>query len=128
MISEEVTKTIEKAYKTFSEAFLKRDASLAASAYDEHAIVFPPDSKPIQGKQAIESFWKGMIDSGVREAHLTTVELSGGGDYVHVRGTGVLKVQPQDGKPSERKIKYVVIWKHTANGWKIDWDIWNSSP
>jgi ketosteroid isomerase-like protein len=43
-------------------------------------------------------------------------------------GRGVLKVQPEGGEPADQPVKYVVVWKRTPDGWKYQWDIWNTSP
>ncbi|MDH5788253.1 MAG: hypothetical protein OEZ40_08185 [Candidatus Bathyarchaeota archaeon] len=38
-----------------------------------------------------------------------------------------INIQPRGQKPIEEKGKYISIWKHTASGWKLHRDIWNSS-
>jgi uncharacterized protein (TIGR02246 family) len=128
MVADEVQKAIDEANKRFEEGFLKQDASMNASVYAEDAVVFPPDAAVVQGKKAIEEFWGGVMASGAKEGRLTTVELVGDGECVHERGTGVLKVHPAGEAPSEQHLKYVVVWKRTAEGWKNLWDIWNASP
>jgi ketosteroid isomerase-like protein len=82
----------------------------------------------IQGKKAIEDFWRTVMASGVKEVTLNTIEVSANGDFAVERGTGILKISPQNGAPSKQNIKYVVVWKRVANGWKNMWDIWNASP
>jgi len=68
----------------------------------------------IQGREAIEEFWRTVMASGVKEVELTTIELSGDGDFLHEKGTGILRVRPPGGTPAEQKIKFVVVWKRTA--------------
>jgi len=128
MINEETKRMIDSANKKFSEGFLRADASLTASVYSEDSIVFPPDSNFVLGKEAIEEFWKGVMISGVKEANLTTLDLLGSENFVHERGTGILKIQSKDGNVTEQKLKYVVVWKRIGNEWKNLWDIWNSFP
>jgi len=128
MVSEEVQKSIDEVNKRFMKGFVKVDASITASVYAEDAVLLPPGGSMIHGKKAIEEFWGGVMASGVKEAKLTTVELSGSGDYIQEMGTGVLKSHPEGGEPAEQNAKYVVVWKHTPDGWKYKWDIWNSSP
>jgi ketosteroid isomerase-like protein len=128
MVEKEIKNAIDAANKKFQEGFLKQDSAINASIYSEDAIVFPPNSNHIQGKEAIKNFWKTAMDSGVKEANLTTLELTGNEEYVHERGTGLLKIQTKTGKPTQQKIKYVVVWKHTPEGWKNKWDIWNNAP
>jgi ketosteroid isomerase-like protein len=128
MVTDEVRKAIDANNRRFSEGFLKGDASITASVFAGDAVVFPPDAPMIQGRESIEEFWRTVMASGVKEVELTTIELSGSGDYLHERGTGILRVRPPGGTPAEQKIKFVVVWKHTSDGWKNIWDIWNSSP
>ena len=128
MVSEEVRKSIDKVNKRFMKGFVKGDASITASVYAEDAVLLPPGGDNIHGKNAIEEFWGGVMASGAKEAKLNTVELSGSGDYIQEMGAGALIIQPEGGEPVEQKVKYVVVWKSTPDGWKYIWDIWNSAP
>lgn len=128
MVADEVRKAIDANNKRFSEGFLKGDAAITASVFAEDAVVFPPDTPMIQGREAIEEFWRTVMASGVKEVEPTTIELSRDGDFPHERGTGILRVRPPGGTPAGQKIKFVVVWKRTADGWKNLWDIWNASP
>jgi ketosteroid isomerase-like protein len=80
----------------------------------------------IRGRNAIEEFWDNVMKMGAKKAVLTTVELSGNGNALHELGTGVLTIHPEGQEPVEQRVKYVVVWKHTVDGWKYQWDIWNS--
>ncbi|NPV63780.1 MAG: DUF4440 domain-containing protein [Methanotrichaceae archaeon] len=128
MNSDEIKTAIDKANKKFEEGFLKSDASITASGFADDAVIFPPDAGMIQGKKAIEDFWGTVMASGVKGVSLNTVEVSASGDFAVERGTGVLEIRPASGAPSEQNIKYVVVWKRTAEGLKNMWDIWNASP
>jgi ketosteroid isomerase-like protein len=81
----------------------------------------------IRGRKAIEVFWDGVIKMGAKQAVLTTLELSGNGDTMHELGTGTLTINPEGQVPVEQQVKYVVVWKRTAAGWKYQWDIWNNN-
>jgi uncharacterized protein (TIGR02246 family) len=128
MVSEEVRKSIDAENKKFMKGFIKADPSLTASVYTDDAVLLPPGGDMIHGKKAIEEFWGGVMASGVKEAKLNTVELSGSGDFCQEMGTGVLVSHPEGGERAEQNAKYVVVWEHTPAGWKYKWDIWNSSP
>ena len=128
MTNDEIKMAIDEANKKFSEGFAKSDASITASGFADDAVVFPPDANMIQGKKAIEEFWKTVMASGVKKVTLNTVEISVSGDFTVERGTGVLEIHPETGTPLEQNIKYVVVWRHVANSWKNMWDIWNTSP
>ncbi|MHA2301094.1 MAG: YybH family protein [Candidatus Thorarchaeota archaeon] len=127
MVSDEVRKAIDKVNRRFSEGFHQGDASITASVYMEDAVICPPNSEMIRGRKAIEKFWSGVMKMGAKEAELTTVELSGSGNTLHELGNGLLKIHPEGQEPVEQRVKYVVVWKLTADGWKYQWDIWNSN-
>lgn len=126
-MSEEVRKAIDKVNLRFSEGIRKGDASMVSSVYAEDAVICPPNSDMIRGRKGIEEFWGGAIKMGLKDAALSTVELSGSGDTFQELGKANLKIQPEVQEPLEDKVKYVVVWKRTADGWRYKWDIWNSS-
>jgi uncharacterized protein (TIGR02246 family) len=127
MMAEEVRKSIEKANLKWCEGLRQGDAVRMAALYTEDAAVLPPNSEMIRGRQGIEKFWGGAVQMGVKDGVLTTMELSGSGDTIHEVGSYTLKISPKGQKPVEDKGKYIVIWKHTASGWKLYRDIWNSN-
>lgn len=128
MTGDDIKMAIDKANEKFSEGFAKNDASITASGFTDDAVVFPPDANMIQGKKAIEEFWKTVMASGVKKVALNTVEISVSGDFAVERGTGVLTIHPEAVTAVEQNIKYVVVWRREAKSWKNMWDIWNASP
>lgn len=124
----QVQKAIEEANLKFGEAFRQADAAAVAALYTDDAILLPPNSDMIRGKQGIESFWQVVIDMGVKDAALTTVEIMGVGDMVCEIGQYALTIQPEGQEAMEDKGKYVVIWKQAEDGsWNLHVDIWNTS-
>ena len=126
-MAEEVRKAIEKANLKWCEGLRKGDAVAVAALYTDDAILLPPNSEMIRGRQGIEKFWRAAIQMGVKDAVLTTMELSGSGDIIHEIGNYTLKIHPEGQQPIEDKGKYIVIWKNTAYGWKLHRDIWNTN-
>ena len=126
-MSEKVRKAIEKANLKFAEAARKGDAAAVAALYTKDAVLLPPNSEMIRGRPGIKEFWGAFMQMGAIDGVLTTVELSGSGDTVNEIGKYTLKIQPEGQEPVEERGKYVVVWKRTADGWKMHWDIWNSS-
>ena len=69
-----------------------------------------------------------MMDIGVKEAHLEIVELEPMGEKsAYERGKYKLKIEPEPGVTVTDLGKYVVLWKHDGESWKIDVDIFNTS-
>ena len=128
-MSGEVRKAIDEANASFGKCVRAGDAAAIAACYTEDACLLPPNSGMIRGRKSIEEFWGGAAISGLglKDAILTTLELHGTGDIVTEVGEYLLKIQPQGQKQIEDKGKYIAVWKHTPQGWKLHRDIWNTS-
>jgi len=128
MVEEDVRRAVENANKMFGEAIRRGDAAGVGALYTEDAAVMPPNSDMIRGQSNAQGFWNSAIKMGVKDANLTTVELTGLGDLVHEVGKYALKIQPEGQTAFEDNGKYVVLWKRMRDGsLKIHRDIWNSS-
>jgi len=119
---------IVAANRGFMDAFNRGDAAAAMTVYTEDARILPPNADMIKGKQAIQSFWQGAMNMGVKEAKLETVELMKMGEETACEiGKYTLKIQPEGGGTITDMGKYVVVWKLDDGSWKWDIDIWNTS-
>lgn len=124
----QVRQAIEEANVEFGDAVRQGDATALAALYTENATLMPDESDMIQGKQAIEEFWGGGLQMGIKDAVLTTVDVFGSGDLAYEIGKFALTIQPEGQEPIEQKGKYVVVWKQQEDGsWKLHVDIWNKS-
>ncbi|MCW3992020.1 MAG: DUF4440 domain-containing protein [Candidatus Bathyarchaeota archaeon] len=127
-MAEEIQEAIKKADLKFGECVRAGDAAALAALYTEDACLMPANFEMIRGREAVKEFWGGAISGlGLKDAILTTIELIGVGDTVTELGEYRLKIQPEGQEPVEDKGKYVVVWKQTDEGWKLHWDIWNTS-
>lgn len=110
--------------RQFMEAFAAQDAAGIAVLYTDDGQILPPDADVMTGIAAIQAFWQGAMDMGIKTATLETVELEGfettaievgrftlGGEGDQVLGQG----------------KFVVIWKYDGETWKLHRDIWNNN-
>ena len=111
----------------FLEALRRGDAAGCAAVYADDGIILPPNSPMLRGRAAIQEFWQGVINIGVRDATLQTVELEDKGDTAVEMGAYTLDIQPQGGQSMKDTGKYLMVWKRQADGlWKWGWDIFNS--
>jgi uncharacterized protein (TIGR02246 family) len=122
--SDGVRAAIEAGNKKFSAAVANADAAQLASMYTDAAMVLPPNGDVVRGRDAIRKLWQGALDSGVKQATLTTVEVEAHGDTAHEVGTFVMN---GEGASVLDRGKYVVIWKREQGQWKLHRDIWNTS-
>lgn len=80
------------------------------------------------GEGAIQAFWAGGLQMGIKDAVLTTVDVLGMGDMVCEIGKYNLTIQPEGQEAMEDNGKYIVIWKKAEDGsWQLHIDIWNTS-
>ena len=123
----EVRKKIEKENGKFGEYVRRSDAKAISALYTDGASLLPVGMKSIDGRRAIEQFWGGIIKNmGLKDVVLKTVEVLGSGELVTERGEYVLKFEV-NGKATEDKGKYLVVWKNMPEGWKLHWDMWTSN-
>jgi uncharacterized protein (TIGR02246 family) len=124
----DVRSEIEPLLQGFLDAFNRGDAAGVAAHYTEGARFLPPNAETITGRQAIQAAWQHNMDIGVKEAHLEIVELKPMGEKAaYEMGKYTLKIEPEPGVTVTDKGKYVVMWKHDGESWKIDVDIFNTS-
>jgi len=115
---------IAAANEKFVAAFSRGDAAAIASLYGMDGQVLAPHNQAISGKEAIQVFWKGVMNMGVKAAKLETLEVDNYGDTTSELGK--YSLQGEAGQEVDTG-KYVVIWKLEGGQWKLHRDIWNSS-
>ncbi len=123
-LKEDPLKAIEEATAAFAAAYAKGDAKAIAEMYTENARVLPPNAKVVENRKAIEEFWKGAMDAGIKAIELKTVEVESFGDTIVEQGTATLFGKDE---VVVDKIKYLVVWKRVGGKWRLHRDCWNSS-
>ena len=109
----------------FVAAFNAGDGATVASFYSEDAALFPPGGERIDGRSAIQTFWQGAIDSGMKIDDLHAVEVDSGGDISGEVGVFILSV-PGDSGVTKIPGNYIVIWKRSGHTWQLHRDVWNT--
>ncbi len=120
----DVRAEIETANEAFITAFSQGDAAALAALYTTDGQLLPPHSDFVTGPDAIKTFWQGVMDMGIKEATLETVEAEARGDAATEIGKYTMLVE---GGQVADSGKYIVTWKNEHGTWKLHRDIWNSS-
>lgn len=123
---ENVRNLIASANQNFMDAFTRQDAAGLAALYTDDTKLLPPGFPMMTGREAVQSFWQGAMDLGIKEARLETLEVESQGNLASEIGRFTLTVQPQDSESTEITGKYVVVWKSQDGTWKLHVDIWNT--
>jgi uncharacterized protein (TIGR02246 family) len=123
-MTSDIRAQIESANARFVNAFKRGDATALASCYASDAQLLPANSDFVRGTTAIRTFWQGVIDMGLKDASLETIEVEGHGDtaiemgrYRLIAGGDIVADQG----------KYIVVWKNDQGAWKLHRDIWTTS-
>ena len=120
----ELHQAIAAADQNFVRTFGRGDAAGMAALYTADGQLLPSNSDFVSGQQGIQAFWQGVMDMGIKEAQLETVELEGHGDTAIE--VGRYELGDGAGNVLDRG-KYLVIWKNESGTWKLHRDIWNTS-
>jgi len=117
---------IEKAQQQFLQALYKGDAAMIARMYTERAMVLPPKADMIEGREAIQNYWQGVIEAGLKTLSLRSVRVDEyGGDAAREIGWFSVEVPELRGRTGTVEGKYVVVWRKSGGDWQHDSDIWN---
>jgi ketosteroid isomerase-like protein len=76
----------------FVTAFNAGDGATVASFYSEDAALFPPGGERVDGRSAIQAFWQGAIDSGMKIDDLHAIEVDSRSDIAGEIGVFILSV------------------------------------
>jgi ketosteroid isomerase-like protein len=115
----------------FEQAFNTGNVAALAALYTEHATVLPPGAPMQNGRAAIQQFWQGAIQSGLKNLSLKTVSFETYGNAGREIGTFTMDAPGQGGQAGGQVAhlagKYVVVWKREGRQWHLDTDIWNTN-
>lgn len=114
--------------RDFVVALNAKDAKLAASYYTEDAVLYPPGEAPVSGREAIEAYWKGALESGgVRDASVETIDAGSSGDLGYEIGSFSLTAKGPDGRPIIDSGRFVELLRRGADGrWYSTMGMWNA--
>ncbi|AYA38710.1 nuclear transport factor 2 family protein [Hymenobacter oligotrophus] len=116
---------IQQANHAFERTFARADAAGLARLYSEGGTVLPSGHEPVSGHQNIAAYWHSAMQSGIREAALHPVEVEQLDDETAIE-MGTYRLFGEARQLVDRG-KYLAVWKHEGNEWKLHRDIWNSS-
>ncbi len=120
---EDIFSVIDEGNKAFAATIMAGDAGSAAEGYTEDAYVLAPSAATARGRDDIQAFWQGVIESGVKNVQINTGEVANSGDLAYA--TGTLEVTDADG--ATQHSRYVLVFKRVSGVWQLHLDIWTPS-
>ena len=124
---QDIREAVTAAIQTFEGAIKRGDAAAIAALYSGDATLLPPDNPLVKGPGAIEAYWQGAMDMGIRDGRLETLEVEARDDLAYEVGRFELAMQPDGGGGVTLTGKYVVVWKVEGGNWRMHVDIWNTN-
>lgn len=118
-----VKAAIAASNKVYGQTFAKNDSATFVGCYTSDACINPSNAPQMCGKDAINAFFKGGVQMGIKNVVLTTKEVMGSREAMVETGTYEIMV---DGNKSVDKGKFIVVWKEENGKWKMHRDIWNT--
>lgn len=112
----DVANRLESAWTT---AYNEGDSTKLAALYDKDAVLSTKPSGSVEGKDAIEFFWKVDFGDGKPTTKLAMTDAYMAGDLAHLEG----EYEVAD-KGKVTKGHYVQLWMQDGEDWRIHREVW----
>ncbi len=99
-----------------------RDTAAIAAIYAPNGSIMPPNAETVAGREAIEAFWVEFLASG-NIVGIKETQARASGNIAYRIGTYTV-ASPHNELVD--KGKYVEVWHHMDDGWRLMYDIFNS--
>ena len=118
-----------RAARSFSESYVRGDATALAAHFTDDAVVLPPGDSAVRGRESIRRFWARDLASITPTQHRTTPSaVDVVGDVAYDHGTYEI-LWTRRGAAGRTSGKYLVVWRRGADGrWRMRADMWNALP
>ncbi len=110
----------------FARAAVARSDSATAAQYTENAVFMPPNQPAVEGRVAIQAWFKAFPPMSA--FRLMVLDVDGRGDLAYARGRYTLTIAAAGKRPAvEDRGKFVEVRRRQADGrWLMTADIFNS--
>ena len=108
-------------------AYNAKDPAKTASYFAGNAVLMPPNSSAVRGKDAVQTFYENRFKQGVNALEVTPEEVVGSGDLAYMTGSYTLTLRPEGG--AEQRDRGKVLWvarRMQGNGWRWQYEMWSS--
>ena len=112
-----------EARDAFVAALEEGDAEAASRVYTDNATLLPPSAELIEGRAAIEAFWKAGLEAGITEVELEALELERQDGVAYEIGRYELRLAPAEGSTVVDRGKYVLVHERQTDGswrWAVE--------
>jgi uncharacterized protein (TIGR02246 family) len=124
-LAEDLRSTVEAGNAEWNQAFNKGDAAAVAKLYTSDAKLLPPADKIVAGDKEIQAFWKSLIDAGITDHKIETVQIAEAGNTAIMAGKWQATGKDSQGKPATFKGSVVKVLERQGDTWKTSLQTWN---
>ena len=124
-LAQDLRSTIEAGNTEWNQAFNKGDAAAVAKLYTSDAKLLPPADKIVSGDKEILAFWRSLIDAGVTDHKIETVQIEEAGNTVVVAGKWQAMGKDAQGKTAIFKGNVMKVLERQGDTWKTSLHTWN---
>jgi len=119
---------LDKLRADFAVAFNAKDPAGVANLYSADAVLMPSGESAVEGRAAIQQYFKAGFDQFTIKASLTSQEFAFmGADWGYDRGKYVWIITPKaGGSPTTVEYNYLTLVHREPDGWKVKRDIYTS--
>jgi ketosteroid isomerase-like protein len=114
---------LENAQRQYLEAINKGDAAMLSRMSTERAILLPPNAEMVEGREAIEKYWRTVFAAGLKDVSVRDVRIDDYGSDA-AREIGRIRVDAS-ARRAVLDAKYVILWRKKGENWLLDSVIWN---
>lgn len=119
---------IHEAARAFSAAYMRGDADAMTELYTSDGVLFPEQSAPITGHEAIRRYWTVKPGRRITRHVLIPTRITVDGRHAYDHGAFEIAGE-RDGTPwGPVRGKYLVVWRREGDRWRMHLDMWNSGP
>lgn len=122
----EARKAIAESNAIYFESYVRNDSSIFINRYAEDACILAPNAPEACGRAAVAKFFRDSYrDYGMRNGKFITTAVYGDG-HLYVTEEGRWQSFDAKGNLFDDG-KFLVLWRRTANGWKMYRDSFSSN-
>jgi ketosteroid isomerase-like protein len=107
---------IAESRAAFADALERGDPAGASALYADDAKLLPPSAGVIEGRAAIEAFWRAGIDVGISQADFETFDFHRHDGLAYEIGRYALRLKPAHGGTVVDRGKYLLIHERQSDG------------
>jgi uncharacterized protein (TIGR02246 family) len=124
-VARDLRSTVEAGNTEWNQAFNKGDAGALAKLYTSDAKLLPPADKIVSGDKEILAFWRSLIDAGITDHKIETVQIAEAGNTAIMAGKWQATGKDSQGKPATFKGSVVKVLERQGDTWKTSLQTWN---